>query len=79
MNSIFYGKAKEYDVEYAQLFGCNTGSTPFKYLGIPMHHKKLSNSDWSIVEEKIQKKALYLERKTPVGRGQASVNQLGLY
>jgi hypothetical protein len=26
---------------YSQLFGCQIGSYPFKYLGIPMHYKKL--------------------------------------
>lgn len=51
-----YGGAKDFEVEYAQLFGCNTGSTHFKYLGIHMHHRKLSNSDWIMVEEKFQKK-----------------------
>jgi hypothetical protein len=40
-----YGEAKNQEDEYAHLFGCKSGVTPFKYLGIPMHHKKLSNSD----------------------------------
>jgi hypothetical protein len=53
-----YGAAKECEQNHAYIFGCNTGSTPFKYLGIPMHHKKLSNSDWTIIEEKFQKKSL---------------------
>jgi hypothetical protein len=51
-----YGKAKDNEHEYAQLFGCKAGNTPFRYLGIPMHHKRLSNKDWSIIEEKFQKK-----------------------
>jgi hypothetical protein len=51
-----YGKAKDHEHEYAQLFGCKAGNTPFRYLGIPMHHKRLSNKDWSIIEEKFQKK-----------------------
>jgi hypothetical protein len=42
--------------EYAHLFGCKSRATPSKYLGIPMHHKKLSNSDWLIIEETFQKK-----------------------
>ena len=40
-----YGKAKEVEKEYTRLFGCGSGSFPFKYLGIPIHHKKLSNKD----------------------------------
>jgi hypothetical protein len=51
-----FGKAKEHERKYAQLFGCRAGSTPFRYLGIPMHHKRLSNKDWSMIEEKFQKK-----------------------
>lgn len=51
-----YGKSREYESEQAQLFGCNTGSTPFKYIGIPMHQRKLSNTNWNIIEEKFQEK-----------------------
>jgi hypothetical protein len=47
-----YGAAKELEYEYARLFGCKTGNTSFKYLGIPMHHRKLSNKDLIIIEEK---------------------------
>jgi hypothetical protein len=38
-----FGQAKEHKSQYAQLFGCQQGSLPFKYLGIPMHYRKLSN------------------------------------
>jgi hypothetical protein len=31
------------------------GKHPFKYLGIPMHYKKVNNADWKVVEEKIEK------------------------
>jgi hypothetical protein len=31
--------------EYSIIFGCQSGTYPFKYLDIPMHHKKLSNND----------------------------------
>lgn len=51
-----YGKDKEVEHEYAQLFGCKSVGLPFKYLGTLMHHKKLSNKDWQIIEEKFQKK-----------------------
>ena len=37
--------AKANQNEYAQIFGCNVGSLPFRYLGIPMHHRKLMNRD----------------------------------
>jgi hypothetical protein len=42
--------------EYSAVFGCQNGSFPFKYLGIPMHYRKLSNKDWKTVEERIEKR-----------------------
>ena len=36
-----YGKAKDLANSYSQIFGCGRGNQPFRYLGIPMHHKKL--------------------------------------
>ena len=50
------GSAKDNQNEYAQIFGCNVGSFPFTYLGIPMHHRKLMNKDWKHVEERFQKR-----------------------
>jgi hypothetical protein len=50
------GKAKEYEVAYSQLFGCKNGDFPFRYLGIPMHFRKLSNRDWKVIEERFEKK-----------------------
>lgn len=51
-----FGEAKQHEQQYAQLFGCRKGNYPFRYLGIPMHVKKLSTADWNIVMEKIEKK-----------------------
>jgi hypothetical protein len=51
-----YGKAKDCSDVYSQIFGCESGSFPFRYLGIPMHHKKLLNRDWKEIEERFQKK-----------------------
>jgi hypothetical protein len=45
-NKIFYyGGAKEFEDEYMELFGCNVGECPFRYPGIPMHHRQLLNSE----------------------------------
>ena len=46
-----FGAAKEMESYYTSLFGCNIGEYPFRYLGIPMHHRQLLNS-----EERFQKK-----------------------
>jgi hypothetical protein len=51
-----YDAAKEMQDIYTDLFGCNAGEYPFTYLGIPMHHRQLLNSQWSEVEQRFQKK-----------------------
>ena len=40
-----FGQAKQHELMYSSLFGCKLGSYPFRYLGIPMHFRKLSNND----------------------------------
>jgi hypothetical protein len=51
-----FSKAKDYELAYSQLFSCKTGDFPFKYLGIPMHYRKLNNRDWKVIEERIERK-----------------------
>jgi hypothetical protein len=51
-----FGKAKDHEVFYSQLFGCAMGKYPFRYLGLPMHTRKLSNKDWQTIENRIEKK-----------------------
>ena len=62
---FYYGAAKQMEDIYTDLFGCNAGEYPFRYLGIPMHHRQLLNSEWSKIEERFEKKLL-LESKVPV-------------
>ena len=50
-----FGQAKQ-EEEYSRLFGCKLGSFPFRYLGIPMHFKKLGNRDWKSVLERFEKR-----------------------
>jgi hypothetical protein len=38
---FFFGEAKEEEEQYKQLFGCDSGSLPVRYLGIPIHYRKL--------------------------------------
>jgi len=40
-----YGEAKEHMEQYSQIFGCGMGNLTFRYLGIPMNHKRLNNKD----------------------------------
>ena len=51
-----YGEAKGLEDQYAEIFRCKIGDYPFRYLGIPMHHRKLRNSDWKIIEERFERK-----------------------
>jgi hypothetical protein len=55
-SELFNGTTKDCEQHYAKLFGCKLGDLPFRYLGIPMNHKKLSNKDWASIEEKFKKK-----------------------
>jgi len=51
-----FGKAKEHELFYSQLFGCVIGKYPFRYLGLPMNTRKLNNKDWKAIEERIEKR-----------------------
>jgi hypothetical protein len=42
--------------EFAQVFCCNLGSFPFKYLGVPLHFGKLRKEDLQPVIDQIIKK-----------------------
>ena len=45
------GCAKEEQDNYRHLFGCKFGSLPFRYLGIPIHHWKLTKKEWKCIED----------------------------
>jgi hypothetical protein len=49
-----FGNAKEVENDYKQLFGCESGNLPFKYLGIPIHFRKLKNGEWKPVEDRFE-------------------------
>ena len=54
-DNFCFGQARECEEQYSQLFGCKLGQLPFKYLGIPMHVRRLSNKDWKVIEDRIEK------------------------
>ena len=35
-------------------FGCRWGTFPIKYLGLPLHNKKLTVADWQFLVDKIE-------------------------
>ncbi|WVZ62771.1 LOW QUALITY PROTEIN: hypothetical protein U9M48_012475, partial [Paspalum notatum var. saurae] len=51
---FYFGAAQEAKPQYIELFGCNLRSFPMRYLGIPIHYRKLSNADWK--NERFQKR-----------------------
>src|SRR6185437_12920273 len=51
-----FGEAMVFKTEYEQTFGCRQVMFPFRYLGIPMHYRRLNNSDWKGVDERFQKR-----------------------
>jgi hypothetical protein len=56
-NELFcFGEAQYVADQYAEMFGCVSGDFPLKYLEIPIHFRKLSNTDWKRVEEHFEKR-----------------------
>jgi hypothetical protein len=50
-----FGRAKEEQDVYMHLFRCEMGSLPFSYLGIPIHHRRLTNKEWKCIEDRFEK------------------------
>ena len=48
-----FGEAQDDVSLYAELFGCGQGQFPIKYLGIPIHYRRLTNAEWKPVEERL--------------------------
>ena len=60
---FYFGRTKDEQEAYKQLFGCELGSLPFTSLGIPIHHRKLSNKEWKCIENRFGKKLNYWKGK----------------
>jgi hypothetical protein len=53
---FYFGPAKDEQEDHRQLFGCELGSLPFSYLGIPIYHRQLTNKEWKCIEDRFEKK-----------------------
>uniref|UniRef100_A0A452XBT8 Reverse transcriptase zinc-binding domain-containing protein n=1 Tax=Aegilops tauschii subsp. strangulata TaxID=200361 RepID=A0A452XBT8_AEGTS len=53
---FYFGDAAESAPEYAEIFGCQLGQFPIRYLGIPIHYRRLTIADWRHVEERLEKR-----------------------
>uniref|UniRef100_A0A8I6Z7X8 Reverse transcriptase domain-containing protein n=1 Tax=Hordeum vulgare subsp. vulgare TaxID=112509 RepID=A0A8I6Z7X8_HORVV len=51
-----FGDAQAEQLMYYQLFGYEGGTLPFTYLGIPIHHRKLTIKEWRCIEDRFEKK-----------------------
>jgi hypothetical protein len=51
-----FGEAQDDAGLYADLFGCGQGQFPIRYLGIPIHYRRLTIAEWKCVEERLQKR-----------------------
>jgi hypothetical protein len=52
-----FGATQDHEQLYRDIFGCKKAEIPLRYLGIPIHYRKLKNTGWREVEEKFEKKA----------------------
>jgi hypothetical protein len=50
-----FGEAQDNINAYTNLFGCGNGQFPMRYLGIPIHYRRLTLAEWKIIEERLQK------------------------
>jgi hypothetical protein len=63
-----FGKAKDVENDYISIFGCEFGALPSKYLGIPIHYRKLLSKEWKPVEDRfVQKLASWLGKMLSYG------------
>src|SRR3954468_17744746 len=51
-----FGEAVDAAADYADLFGCAHGQFPIKYLGIPIHYRRLTIAEWKHVEKMLQRR-----------------------
>ena len=51
-----FGKAKDMEDQYRHIFGCESGTLPLKYLGIPVHYRTLRNAEWNPIENRFSSK-----------------------
>lgn len=49
-------RIKDEEQQYRQILWCESGSLSFRYLGVPIHYRKLKNSDWYLVETRLEGK-----------------------
>jgi hypothetical protein len=51
-----FGKAKDEEDNYRNIFGCEVDSLLFKYLEIPIHYRRLLSKEWKLIEDHFERK-----------------------
>jgi hypothetical protein len=51
-----FGKEKDSQDDYKEIFGCAIGALPFKYIDISIHFRKLLIKEWKVIEDRFEKK-----------------------
>jgi hypothetical protein len=51
-----FGKATDFEHQYRNIFGCTSGTLPFRYLGVPIHYRRLRNFEWNPMENRFASK-----------------------
>ena len=68
-----FAEAKNYESHYIELFCCNSGNFPIRYLGIPIHYRKLSNNDWVRIQERFEQRLSSWKGKNLSTRGRLTL------
>jgi hypothetical protein len=51
----YFGEAQYEVTAYVGLFGCGHSQFPMRYLGIPIHYRRLAIAEWKLVEKRLKK------------------------
>jgi hypothetical protein len=51
-----FGEAHDEVNVYTNLFGCRQVQFPMRYLGIPIHYRRLTIAEWKLAEERLQRR-----------------------
>lgn len=60
-----FGKAKEHELKYTQIYGNGLSPFPFKYLKIPIPSKKLHNRELTKIKKILLRRVLLLVVQEP--------------
>jgi hypothetical protein len=52
------GKIKDAQEGFRSHYGCELGSFPTRYLGIPFYFRKLKNGEWKPVKDRFKRKLI---------------------